>query len=271
MSPVLAGVAAVLLLWPQARPTLRLRVIAGSATTRHWVRGGPVIGAVAVVGAVFLAAGGAATVAAGIAAVTIRHRMMLRRNAAAHAAGLNLLLDAIAVMVAELSVGAHPAHACRQAADDIHRGAIGGETKVVADVLTQMAGRAELGGDVAEGIENSGLRHQSSWDRVAVAWRTAERHGLPMADLLGTVRDDLLARQRFGERTRAALAGARATATVLALLPLLGIGLGQAMGARPLAILLGGGLGGVLLVIGVGLVAAGLWWTERITAKVVTP
>ena len=51
----------------------------------------------------------------------------------------------------------------------------------------------------------------------------------------------------------------------------LGIGLGQAMGASPLAVLTGGGLGGILLVIGVGLVAVGLWWTEKITAKVMTP
>ena len=163
--------------------------------------------------------------------MTVHHRMTLQRRTDELDAGLGLLLDAVAVMIAELSVGAHPARACRQAADDVSRGGVG-EAGAVAGVLTQMAGRAELGGDVAEGIQGAGLSHQSSWDRVAVAWRTAERHGLPMADLLGAVRDDLVARRRFAERTRAALAGARATAAVLALLPLLGIGLGQAMGAR---------------------------------------
>ena len=56
---------------------------------------------------------------------------------------------------------------------------------------------------------------------------------------------------------------------MLAGLPLLGIALGQATGARPIQVLLGGGLGGMLLVIGTALVAAGMVWTERITDKVV--
>ncbi|MBE7160940.1 MAG: type II secretion system protein F, partial [Williamsia herbipolensis] len=34
---------------------------------------------------------------------------------------------------------------------------------------------------------------------------------------------------------------------------------------------LGGGLGGILLVVGVTLVVAGLAWTQRITDKVMTP
>jgi tight adherence protein B len=92
-----------------------------------------------------------------------------------------------------------------------------------------------------------------------------------MADLVQSVREDLVARRRFAERTRAALAGARATATVLAGLPVLGVLLGEAMGARPVAVLLGGGLGGILLVVGVTLVVAGLAWTRRITEKVMTP
>ncbi len=271
MSPVLAGVAAMLLLWPQARPSARVRKLAGNFEHRRGLPGAPILATVAAGVAVLVVLGPAAAIAAGIAGVSVHHRMMLRRRTFGVQAGLGLLLDAVAVMIAELSVGAHPARACRQAADDIDRGAVDADTGAVAAVLTQMAGRAELGGDVADGIEGAGLTHQSSWDRVAVAWRTAERHGLPMADLLSAVRDDLVARRRFTERTRAALAGARATATVLALLPLLGIGLGQAMGAGPLAILFGGGLGGVLLVIGAALVATGLWWTERITAKVMTP
>ncbi|GGF10682.1 type II secretion system F family protein [Williamsia phyllosphaerae] len=270
MSPLLAGVAAMLLLWPQTRPTSRLRTMAGRVGGRRGLPGAPVLVAAAACAAVLVVVGPAATIAAGIAAMTAHHRMTLQRRTDELDAGLGLLLDAVAVMIAELSVGAHPARACRQAADDVSRGGVG-EAGAVAGVLTQMAGRAELGGDVAEGIEGAGLSHQSSWDRVAVAWRTAERHGLPMADLLGAVRDDLVARRRFAERTRAALAGARATAAVLALLPLLGIGLGQAMGARPLAILSGGGIGGALLVVGVSLVATGLWWTERITAKVMRP
>ena len=49
------------------------------------------------------------------------------------------------------------------------------------------------------------------------------------------------------------MAGARTTAAVLAGLPVLGIGLGQLIGADPSSFLLSGGAGGWLLVIGVAL------------------
>src|SRR5699024_11225229 len=79
----------------------------------------------------------------------------------------------------------------------------------------------------------------------AAAWRLAEQHGLGMADLLETVRDDLTARRDHARRIDAGMAGARATAAVLAALPALGIALGQPMGAAPLSVLLGGGIGEV--------------------------
>lgn len=47
-------------------------------------------------------------------------------------------------------------------------------------------------------------------------------------------------------------------------LPLAGLAMGTAMGAAPLGLLLGGGLGGVLLVAGTGLVCAGFLWSQRI-------
>jgi tight adherence protein B len=62
----------------------------------------------------------------------------------------------------------------------------------------------------------------------------------------------------------AQLAGARSTAALLAVLPLLGIGLGAAMGARPLHVLLGTERGQVAMLVGAGLDALGLLWTARI-------
>jgi tight adherence protein B len=64
------------------------------------------------------------------------------------------------------------------------------------------------------------------------------------------------------------MAGARATSGVLAVLPVLGIGLGQMIGAEPVRFLFGGGVGGWLLVIGVALSCAGLLWSDRITSGV---
>ena len=57
------------------------------------------------------------------------------------------------------------------------------------------------------------------------------------------------------------LASPRATGKMLALLPLLGIGLGFAGGGDPLVFLLGGLVGRICLAAAVCLVCAGLVWT----------
>ncbi|GAA1907839.1 type II secretion system F family protein [Williamsia serinedens] len=270
------SLAAVVALWPVGVPRRRVHAATGddgrpgargrSSRIDGWVVGGCAcaVGSLVVVGT-------AAGVAAGIVtAAVLRHRRRRRRERARDAE-LDAVLDAVTVIVAEMSVGAHPARACRQAADDLARRPSAEGVAPTLEVVTAMAGRAELGGDVAAGLQSVGGERSHAWARIGVAWRTAEDHGLPMADLVQSVRDDLVARRRFAERTRAALAGARATAAVLAGLPVLGVLLGEAMGARPVAVLLGGGLGGILLVVGVTLVVAGLAWTQRITDKVMTP
>ena len=48
----------------------------------------------------------------------------------------------------------------------------------------------------------------------------------------------------------------------------LGIALGQLMGAAPLLVLFGGGAGAWLLVVGTGLVSVGLLWSDAITVRV---
>jgi len=57
---------------------------------------------------------------------------------------------------------------------------------------------------------------------------------------------------------------------VLAGLPLLGIGLGELIGAEPVSFLLSTRAGGWLLVIGVTLACVGLLWSDRITGRVLT-
>lgn len=79
---------------------------------------------------------------------------------------------------------------------------------------------------------------------------------------------DIAERQRFSACVASSLAGARATATILAALPVLGVLLGQLVGARPLALLLGGQVGGWLLLIGSTLACGGLLWSDRIADRV---
>ena len=69
----------------------------------------------------------------------------------------------------------------------------------------------------------------------------------------------------------AQLAGPRATAVLLALLPAFGLAMGNALGADPLAVLVGTPLGQGCLVLGLLLEAAGLLWTARITRRAEPP
>ena len=114
---------------------------------------------------------------------------------------------------------------------------------------------AALGGGAA-------TRHRS----VVAVWSVAHRSGAPAAAVLDRVEQDLRARQAQRREVAAALAGARSTGALLAVLPLLGIGLGAGMGARPLTVLLAQPRGQLALVVGVVLEAMGVLWTTRIVA-----
>jgi len=202
--------------------------------------------------------------AAGCAAVALAGTLIFRGRRAKAAENRDLsqkmLLSGLEVLIAELSVGAHPAVASSVAGEECS-----GE---VSAVFRSAGARARLGGSTAAAFAVPDSCIEREFSRIGSVWRVADQHGLALAELLGAVRTDMLGRRRFRQRTEAGLAGARATAAVLAFLPLLGIGLGQLMGASPLRVLFGGGLGGVLLVIGTACVSAGLLWTDRITAKV---
>ena len=274
MSIVLAALAIGVMWWPTSRVEHRVSMLTGTAATRWTPLQPSACGLVCAPLVALLVGGISGAVAASIVVALVVWLRRRRRRAAEHEVQRDEMLTALALMIAELSVGAPPARACAVAAREISEG--GESPSEVAEGLTVLAARAELGGSVVvDGASESrgqGSGSDSagqSWRRIAVAWRTAEHSGVPMGELLESLRADLAARRAFTERTRAGLAGPRATAVVLAGLPLLGIGLGQATGARPIQVLLGGGLGGMLLVIGTALVAAGVVWTERITDKVV--
>ncbi|WNB85354.1 hypothetical protein [Cellulomonas sp. ATA003] len=99
---------------------------------------------------------------------------------------------------------------------------------------------------------------------VVVAGRLAAELGAPLAPLLDGVAATLAAQAEADGDRRAALAGPQATARVLTGLPVLGVLLGTAIGADPLAVLLDGALGSVALACGGGLLLAGRVWTARL-------
>lgn len=104
--------------------------------------------------------------------------------------------------------------------------------------------------------------------QLAGAWELSRRCGVPLADVLVCLEDELRAHRHRSEQVASSLAGARTTAGLLAVLPVVGIGLGTAMGAKPLHVLATTGLGQLVLVVGVLLDLLGLAWTAHLTRGV---
>lgn len=210
----------------------------------------------------FLAGPGGA-LAGAVVTATVTRRRRRGRAAAAAAAAAGELADAVRRITDELRAGSHAAAALAGVAAD---------GPLARAVLAPAAAAAGLGDGVADALRRAAADRPelaADVERVAVAWSLAERHGIPLAALLGRAHDDIRWRARFGATVRAQLAGPRATASVLTALPLLGLGLGQLVGADPLQVLRGGVLGQLLLVTGVALAAAGTAWSEHILRSAV--
>ncbi|AEI13126.1 type II secretion system F family protein [Cellulomonas gilvus] len=106
---------------------------------------------------------------------------------------------------------------------------------------------------------------------VVAATATARELGAPLAGVLNRVAEALVQDAEERDEVAAALAGPRATARVLAGLPLLGLALGALLGADPVGVLLGGGLGTTSGVAGAGLLLLGRRWTARLLARAERP
>lgn len=162
------------------------------------------------------------------------------------------LATAFAVIAAELEAGSRPAAALDAAAP------LCGPFE---QTLAAAAQAARLG------LEASGpLLAAPPFRPLGCAWRLAEACGAAPAVVVERVAADARARVDMRREVVSAVAGARSSAGLLAVLPLLGLALGSAMDARPLHILLATGAGRVLCLAGVLLDVLGLLWTRRLAA-----
>ncbi|MEV6329581.1 type II secretion system F family protein [Streptomyces sp. NPDC051909] len=124
---------------------------------------------------------------------------------------------------------------------------------------------ARFGGDVPEALRRAARRDGADGlAGMAACWQVAVDGGAGLAAGLDRLESALRAHRDQRERLRAQLAGAWATVAVLAVLPVAGLGLGSALGARPLRVLLHTPAGLGCLLVGGALEAAGLWWAARI-------
>lgn len=237
----------------------------------------------------FLVLGPAGALCGSAGVAVLRHRRAGGRTERIRAAAATELADALSRITDELRTGAHPAAALAGVTHDgpLARALLGpaeaaarlGEPVPAALRRTAQGrttpGRTPQGAAEGSAVTCSAVQGRPAdgragpaaaqdLERVGAAWELADRHGAPLADLLSGTRDDIRWRLAHASRVRAQLAGPRATAAVLTALPLFGIGLGQLMGSDPLGVLRDGLLGQGLLVVGCGLTAAGVLWSERI-------
>lgn len=105
--------------------------------------------------------------------------------------------------------------------------------------------------------------------RIAAAARLSSRTGCSLAAVVTALEDDLRARIGHRAELRAATAGPRASALVLAGLPLFGLAMGSGVGADPWGVLTTTGTGQVLLVVGFALEVVGLIWAHRLIRRAV--
>lgn len=99
---------------------------------------------------------------------------------------------------------------------------------------------------------------------TVAACRLTNELGAPLADVLDRCAAGLTeAGQAHAART-VALAGPRATARLLGWLPLTGLLLGAGVGADPVSVLLGGGLGSACLTAGLVLIVLGRRWVRSL-------
>jgi tight adherence protein B len=192
-----------------------------------------------------------AIVAAGLFALRLRRSARQRAETAAFRAEVARVIRSAS---AELRAGVYPAAALRAATSDASSAWGTVHAADPADVRTALRTAASTPG--GEGLAD-----------VAAAWHLAEQTGAPLAVILDRLAGSIQAEVELDREVAVEAGPARATARLMAVLPVFGLGLGVLLGVNPVAVLLGSGLGVACLVGGLALACCGLWWIERIVSS----
>ncbi|WP_416485884.1 type II secretion system F family protein [Streptomyces sp. CL12] len=204
-----------------------------------------------------LLGGSVIPVVAGAAGVPVLRRVRLAGEAGrARERRVDQVIALCGMFAGEVRAGRQPGEALLRAARD--SGGLG-------EALAAVVAAARFGGDVP-GALAAAARQPGAEGLLGLAacWRVAVDQGAGLAAGLDRLDGALRAERDQRADLRAQLAGARATAVLLAALPALGLLLGAAMGAAPLRVLLHSGPGLGCLLIGAVFETAGLWWSARI-------
>lgn len=167
-----------------------------------------------------------------------------------------LVVEVGEAMAGELRAGRPPLHALTRAAE-------------IWPELAPAVAAARLGSDVPTALRELGRRPGADGlVALAAAWQVSARSGAALASSLGQVVASARARDHATSLVAGELASARATARLVALLPLGTLAMASGIGASPWRFLVDQSVGAGCLLAGVLLVVAGLAWIDRIAGSV---
>ena len=257
----LVGGAVSVLLWPDTRTLRRHRAarVAQGSTRSPWPpaiapTALPWLAALAALTAGAMLSTPLVAVLTGCCVALAARAWNRRRRTAGEDAALDALPDALAALAAELRSG-------RSLQDAIGTAAAGCADDSCGRSLVESIQRPTGSGSPGAGELVRAL------DRLASAVALSARTGCSLTAVVGAVEDDLRARHRHRLELRSATAGPRASAALLAGLPLLGLAMGSGIGADPWRVLTTTGTGQALLVAGVALEVGGMAWCSRLVRR----
>lgn len=261
VAPLCAGAAAVLLVRPDTPSCTRLpREDSGPRPPLRRFLGVLLVSAAGL--AVAVSEGRLPLRSVGLAVVTLAAVLaglaLWRRRGRRLAVELGQarVLDFCQLLAAELAAGQPPAAA-------LERGAR--EWPALAPVVAAL----RLGSDLPAAFRRlSRTPGLGDLALAAAAWQVAHASGGGLAAAVGRVATGLRSTQATRRVVRAELASARATARLMAGLPVLALVMGRGMGGDPVAFLFATAPGLACLAGGLVLGGAGLWWIEAIADSV---
>lgn len=196
-----------------------------------------------------------ALVVGGVVLAVAQHTTLARTRRAAEGRAEQVLL-ACDGLAADLAAGQPPTTALDRAAREWPE-------------LAPVAAAAGLGADVPDAMRRVAvLPGAGQLAVVAAAWQVAHRSGTGLAATVARAARALRDERSTRRAVLGHLASARATARLLAVLPLVFLLLGSGLGADPVAFLLGTPVGLGCLAVGAALAHLGVLWLDRIAARV---